>query len=148
MTDVDKIMLGGIVGVLIYVIGQLLSRFFIEPLYELKSEVGQVRYNLAFYSSIIHTPIGRKPDVSEAARLALLGNSSNLIAKLHATPCYSIIRHMGALPNRKDVEEAAKLLRGLSTYMHEQGNKAGNNICKINRIVSKIEKLLDLKLLK
>ena len=58
MTDIEIIVGGGLSGVAIYVIGQLLSKFLIDPLYELKKEVGNIRFNLAFYAPVIHTPIG------------------------------------------------------------------------------------------
>lgn len=35
-------------GVLVYVIGQLLSKFLIDPTHELKKAIGEVRFNLAF----------------------------------------------------------------------------------------------------
>ena len=55
MTDGDKIALsaigGALGGIVVYVIGQLLSKFLIEPL-------GEVRFNLSFHAQIIHTPLG------------------------------------------------------------------------------------------
>ena len=42
MTDGEKIVLGALVGIGVYVIGQLLSKFFIEPLYELRKAIGEV----------------------------------------------------------------------------------------------------------
>ena len=143
MTDIEIIVGGGLSGVAIYVIGQLLSKFLIDPLYELKKEVGNIRFNLAFYAPVIHTPIGRTPEKSEAARQALMDNSCSLIAKLHAVPGYTIVGR----PNRKDMEQAARLLRGLSTYVHEDGDSAGGNIAAVNKFVCKIEKLLCLNAL-
>ena len=63
MTDVEKIVWGASGGLTVFVIGQLLAKFFIEPLHELRKAVGEVRFNLAFHAPTIHTPIGgrRKP---------------------------------------------------------------------------------------
>lgn len=145
MTDFEKIVWGGLAGVTIFVIGQLLTKFLIEPLYELRKEVGNIRFNLAFHASTIHTPIGRNEENSEDARQALLAGSSGLLAKLHAVPVYMIVRHVGALPKRRDVERAAVLLRGLSTYVHEEGEKAFSNIDDVRNTVGEIENLLHLK---
>tara|TARA_R110002111_G_scaffold41857_2_gene77338 strand:+ start:184 stop:636 length:453 start_codon:yes stop_codon:yes gene_type:complete len=147
MTDIEKIVWGGLAGVTIYVIGQLLSKFLIEPLHELRKVVGEVRFNLSFHAPTIHTPIGRSKETSEAARQALMESSCDLIAKLHAVPGYMVFRHLsfGALPNRKDLKTAAIQLRGLSTYVHEEGDKASKNIEFINKRVAKIESLLRLK---
>lgn len=61
MTDLEIILLtaaftiSGSVGV--YVIGQLISKIFIEPAAELKKTIGEVRFALAFHAPTIHTPI-------------------------------------------------------------------------------------------
>lgn len=144
MTNIENIVLGALAGIAVYVAGQLLSKFFIEPVYELRKTVGEVRFILAFYAPTIHTPIGRTKDNSDAASEALSKSSSELIAKLHAIPFYEKTRFLsfGALPCRKDIECAAVKLRGLSTCMHEQGEKANVSIEGINRRVVKIEQLL------
>ena len=59
MTDGEKIVLSAIGaafgGIVVYVIGQLLSKFLIEPLYELRKAIGEVRFNLSFHAQTIHT---------------------------------------------------------------------------------------------
>jgi len=147
MTDIERIVWGGLAGVTVYVIGQLISKFLIEPLHELRKVVGEVRFNLGFHAPTIHTPIGRTKETSEAARQALMKSSCDLIAKLHAVPGFEVFRHLsfGVLPNRNDIEAAAIQLRGLSTYVHEEGEKANSNIEIVNKRVAKIESLLRLK---
>lgn len=134
-------------AILVYVIGQLLSKFFLEPLHELRKSVGETRFVLAFHGPTIHTPIGRKEETSQAARDALLKCSCDLVSKLDAVPAYDVTRFFafGALPNRKNLEAAAVQLRGLSTYMHETGDKANASIDAINKRVCRIENLLGVK---
>lgn len=147
MTDVEKIVWGALGGVAVYLIGQLLSKFFIEPLHELRKAVGEVRFNLAFHTPTIHTPDVRSKESSDAAREALLKSSCGLIAKLYAIPIYNMTRLLsfGVLPSRKAVESAAVQLRGLSTYVHETGEKASASLDVIRKRVAKIEYLLGLK---
>ena len=147
MTDVEKIVWGALGAIAVYIVGQLLSKFFIEPLHELRKAVGEVRFNLAFHAPTIHTPIGRTPEKSSAAQEALMKSSCDLIAKLHAVPICQLTRLLafGALPSRKPVEQAAVQLRGLSTYVHETGEKANASIEVINKRVAAIMRLLRLK---
>jgi len=147
MTDIEKIIWGGIFGLAVYVAGQILSKFFIEPLHELKKSAGEVRFNLAFHATTIHTPIGRTKERSDEARIALLKNSCDLISKLHAVPFYSVTRFLsfGVLPCKKAIESAAVQLRGLSTYVHEEGDKAYASLDEIRKRVVKIECLLGLE---
>ena len=144
MTDIEKIVWGAFGGLTVFVIGQLLAKFFIEPLHELRKAVGEVRFNLAFHAPTIHTPIGRSQDASDKAREALMESSCSLIADLHAIPIYGVTRFFafGALPCRKSVEDAAVQLRGLSTYVHETGEKANSSLDVMQRRVERIEKLL------
>lgn len=147
MTDIDKIILGAFGAITVYVAGQILSKFFIEPVHDLRKEIGEVRFNLAFHASTIHTPIGRTKELSDDAKKALMKNSCQLIAKVHAVPLFSITRYIafGVIPRRNSIEDATVQLRALTTYLHEEGEKALNSLDTISKRVTKIEKLLGLK---
>lgn len=147
MTDIEKIVWGGFGGLAVFVIGQLLAKFFVEPLHELRKAVGEVRFNLAFHAPTIHTPVGRSKEASDQAREALMKSSCDLIADLHAIPGFRVTRFLafGVLPCRKAIEDAAVQLRGLSTYVHETGEKANASLDVIQKRVERIEKLLRLK---
>ena len=133
-------------GVLVYAIGQLLSKFLIDPSHELKKAIGEVRFNLAFHASIIHSPIARTPERSDKAYEALLKSSCELLAKVDAIPFYRLLSRIsfGFLPSEKSIRTAATQLRGLSTYVHETGDKADFHIDTIEKRVAIIEKQLNL----
>lgn len=147
MSEVAKIVWGVIVPVGVYVIGQLLSKFFIDPVQELRKAVGEVRFNLAFHAPTIHTPIGRTEKTSDAAHEALMKSSCDLIAKMHAVPAFKVTRFLafGVLPPRKSIDKAAVQLRSLSTYVHESGDKAVESLDVIRKRVELIERELRLK---
>ncbi len=147
MTDVEKIVWGAFGGLTVFVSGQLLAKFFIEPLHVLCKAVGEVRFNLTFHAPTIHTPIGRSKETSDKAWEALMKSSCDLIAALHAIPVYGATRLLafGVLPCRKAIEDAAVQLRGLSTYVNETGEKANSSLDVIRKRVERIEKLLGLK---
>lgn len=134
-------------GVLIYVIGQLLSKFLIDPAHELKKVIGEVRFNLAFYAPIIHTPIARTEERSDKAYEALLKGSCELLAKVNAIPFYGLVSRIsfGFLPSKECILEAATQLRGLSTYVHGTGDKANSHVEVIGNRVARIEKCLNLE---
>lgn len=134
-------------GVSVYVTGQLLSKLFIDPVNELRKVIGEVRFNLAFHAPDIHTPIGRTKERSDRARDALMKSSCDLLAKLQAILLYDRLSQMsrGLLPSRQSIETAAIDLRGLSTYVHETGDKANTALDVIVKRVERIETLLGLK---
>lgn len=151
MSELEKIFLTSALtiagGVIVFVMGQLLSKFLIEPVHELRKAIGQVRFDLAYHAAVIHTPIGRTEDRSGAAKGALLTNSCGLIVAAQSIPAYAALRILffGGFPSRKAVDEAAVQLRGLSTYVHDTGDKALEDIAVINARVARVEKLLGLR---
>lgn len=148
MSDIEIMVLTScftiITGVVVFVIGQLLSKLIIEPAYELRKSIGEVRFNLAFHAPCIHTPAARNNDTSEQARNALMKSSCDLLAKLQAIPLYDRLSALfkSALPPRANIENAAVQLRGLSTYVFDTSSNANHEIEIINKRVALIEKSL------
>jgi len=131
-------------GLLVYVSGQLLSKFLIEPVHELKKTIGEVRFSLAFYAPIIHTPASRNPERSQKAYEALMKSSCDLMARVNAIPSYSKLSNLsrGFLPPKQAILDSAVQLRVLSTYVHETDSKANNTLDTIAKLVARIEKNL------
>jgi len=134
-------------GVIVYVIGQLLSKFLIEPTHELKKTIGEVRFNLAFHAPTIHTPIARDTERSQKAYEALMKSSCDLLARVNAIPFYGTLskNSQGFLPSRQAIMDAAVQLCGLSTYVHETDAKAYDSLETISKRVIRIEENLGLE---
>ena len=147
MTELEKILwtsastiLG---GVIVFVAGQLLSRFLIEPIQELKKAIGEVQFNLAFYAPIIQTPDSRNRESSEKAYDAIMKSSCDLLTKAAAIPFYRFLPNKFVLP-MQNVSKAAVDLRALTTFLHETGEKAASHIEEVNRRVESIQRQLQL----
>ena len=149
MSDLEKIlftaMLTVLGGVFVFVVGQLLLKFFIEPVHELRRAIAAVRYSFLFFAPDILTPVGRTIESSTKARDALLKNSADLYICCEAIRCYKLISRPLGLPEKGKVLDAAKWLRGLSTYMHETGDAANGNIDQVRGTVEHIEQCLSLQ---
>ena len=148
MSDLEKILWTSAStifgGVILFVIGQLLSKFLIEPIQELKKAIGEVRFNLAYHRTIIHTPISRDKEGSDKAYDAIMRNSCDLLTKADAIPFYRFLPCQFVLPI-KNIDRAAIDLRALTTYLHETGEKASSHIEEINQRVKSIERQLQLQ---
>lgn len=151
MTELENIFVTSAVtivgGLCLYVTGQLLSKFFIEPTHELKRAIGEVRFNLAFHAPIIHTPISRNSERSQKAYEALMKSSCDLLARVNAIPFYSRLSSLsrGFLPSKQAIVDSAVQLRGLSTYVHETDSKANDSLDTIAKRVARVEKNLGLE---
>lgn len=137
-------------SILVFVVGQLISKFFLDPAQELRRTVGRIRHDLSLHRATIHTPIGRSVDNCERAREALMRGSSALIADLHAIPAYTGLSLLSCefLPPKKHIESAATDLRGLSTLIYPLGsggdpNKQDRHLEEIRARVSRLERALD-----
>ena len=135
------------VGTLAYVIRQLLLRFIIDPTHELRKVICEVRFNLEFYAPFIHTPIARTPEQSHKVNEALRKSSCELLAKVNAIPLYGLVSYIsfGYLPPKKQIQDAATQLRGLSTYMYQTGEKADSSLEVIENRVDMILKCLNIE---
>lgn len=151
MTDLDKIFItSGLTvfgSVLVFVIGQLLTKLFIEPTQELKKAIFNTRIALAFHAGIINTPISRSGETSQESANALRKCSAELFAMAHTIPQYDVLAKVsrGYLPRKAAIIDASRELRGLSTYVFDTGDKALANLETIKKITARIEKNLGLE---
>lgn len=151
MSDLEKILVTSALtilgGVVVFVIGQLIAKLFIEPMQALKVVINDTRVALAFHAAIINTPISRTPETSDQASQALRKCSAELFAKASSIPSYDNIARMscGYLPRQTKLNDAVRELRGLSTYVFEEGNKAMEQLEIIRKITERIERDLGLK---
>lgn len=124
MPDLWKIVLTSALtivgGVLVLVVGQLIQRFFLEPLHEQTKLIAEVAYALAYYAPIYANPgpthVVVRPDgvnLTDAAEDKLRALASQLIATATATRWYVLARVVHS-PSRKDVLDGARALIGLS----------------------------------
>jgi hypothetical protein len=92
MSDIEKILftsaLTVLVGVVVFVVSQLVLKFLIEPAHELRKAIAAVRHSFLFYAPHILTPIGRTTESATDARNALLKNSADLYIWCEAIRCF------------------------------------------------------------
>ena len=143
MDDLTKIILTSsltvIGGVFVYVVGQLLGKFIIEPVQALKALLGEIQYSLVFHAQPILTPVGDREREDEAQK-TLRKLSCDLRSKVGAIPFYGVWSAIsfGFLPPRENVYKASIQLMGLSNSVHKSDRSERNG----DRM-SSIEKLLN-----
>jgi hypothetical protein len=122
MSEVSKIIYTSVVtligGVILLVIGQLITRLFIDPLLKLRSIIGDIAFNLIYYANIM----GNYDDTDTAPEKEKLKEAKNSFRKLAAEfkvaayvlPCYRLFYWMRLIPSEKNILEATPNLTGLS----------------------------------
>jgi hypothetical protein len=134
-------------GVLIFILGQIFLKFFIEPYYLCREVVGMIVSNLIFYSRLYCnyfnvTSIDDKRE-RQIASDKLRDLSTELIVKVSAVPFYD------KLFDLKDIKEAARDLILISNRMFitaKDSTESGLNLLIENqKEEEKIFKLLGVR---
>ena len=143
MSEPFKIALTALVGVIVFVLGQLAVKFLIEPIYEQKKLIGEIAGTIIFYSNVganvaqhyydqikAHDQsddpmkgivIDRYKDIlkrhwnkSDEASEVLRLKATELLGKTHAIPLYRLLSFLGRVPKLDDVIVASSRLIGMS----------------------------------
>jgi len=129
-------------GTAVYVIGQLVSKLFVEPLNEWRVALGEVASTLLYWANVYSNPAVRTGPEGDPARNKACEEIRRLAGlirvKSRAVPGYRVLAIVGLAPLQKDVEEAAKQLTFLSNSLYMQPNEQGNrpleNIASSNKV--------------
>lgn len=122
-------------GLLLLLVGELATKFFVTPVQELRGVIGNVAYGLDFYANKMFSASYEK---SAEARELYRRQACRIRECLRQIPCYRIAEVLGLLPPLRDVEEASRLLIGLANYPAEPENRyykaPDDEIAKLLRI--------------
>ena len=122
-----------LVGVSIFVTGQIIIKFIIDPIHEFRKILGEIKYELIFHAQAIQTPVGAKEKEDEASNV-LRKLSCHLLSRTFAIPFYRAISLIMPkfLPPKKNIDDASKWLIGLSNSVHSKDRS--DNYKKVARI--------------
>lgn len=139
MLEPFKIALTAFGGICVFVLGQILSKFFIEPIYEQKKVIGKIAHFLIYYAGQISSP--GKDDINGIRTKAsdqFRRLSCELKAKTYSIPLYCLWASMGFIIKKKKIQECHAALTFIS-------NSLFNGKSKENRDArEKIKKILKL----
>lgn len=137
-------------GTVVFVLGQLLVKFVVEPIHSLWKLRGEIADSLIFYANIyLNLGYGPREPADEASKL-FRQQACQLMARSHLIPNYKILERVRLVPRRQALESAHRELIGLSnsTYVPD-GAVAGamDRLIEVNRVRrDKIVKFLDLRI--
>lgn len=106
-------------GVFVYVSGQIITRFFIDPYHEYTKILCEIADALIYYADLYMNPGGgsvdetRGPRIDEARKI-LRQKASSLCVRTHAIPAYGVFANCKLVPQRVDIQQAFAALISLS----------------------------------
>ena len=102
-------------GLALLVLGQIIIRSFIDPIYELRKLRGEIANALIYHARTYMAPDeGFTTDAKDEARDAFRLLGGQLEAKSYAVPFYRAFAFIKAVPNLASVKQAKENLIGLS----------------------------------
>ena len=136
-------------AVTIFILSQFILRLILEPILELKKNIGLISYTLLYYHSKLTNAVADNNISNEIKKC-----SSNLLAKYSAIPLYDYLYKFLYLPPYENLLEASRNLNLIHAYMIE-GHKEYMKSCnlkkpihfpiEISNAMDKIGELLDIK---
>lgn len=120
-------------GVLIYVIGQILMKFFIDPVHRLTGHIGRITDSLVFYANVYGNPGSLRIEETKKASDELRKLASQLMAKTTVVSCYSFWSFLGVVPQLSDISIIHSNLIGLSNGVFRTGDP-GQNTERVEKI--------------
>src|SRR5258707_6752233 len=117
MTTIVTAALTAFFAVLVFVVGQLLQRFFLEPIQEQRKTIGEIAFCLLFYANVMdmgareNQRLVKIEEPIESVK-TLRGLASRLRATLWTVPFYKSFARLRIVPDEKSIMSASTGLVG------------------------------------
>lgn len=115
MNGWDGALVTAVLAILVFVVGQAVLRFAVEPIQEQKRLIGEVAHALLFYAN--RGSYGFSHEELRETRDHLRGLAGQLRSSIFYVPFYGTLERVGWVPKRDDVLEAATQLVGWSNSL-------------------------------
>ncbi len=111
-----------LVGVVVYVAGQVITKLLLEPVHELRLQIGKVADALLYFANVYYNPKSNAYSSSELieASHALRRSAAALVAHGQAVVLYQVFVAMRLIPSWKNLREAQGALIGLSSLSSDE----------------------------
>lgn len=131
-------------GVIIYVSGQIFSKFFIDPIHVQREIIGEIEDALIFYRNVYSNPGVLPKEKNDEASARLRQLSTLLRSKTHRIPWYWFFEKLKMVLKFNDINGAAKELIGLSNTLSVKSDANFDTVQINNEHEKKIVKFLNL----
>lgn len=127
-------------GTLIFVIGQILQRFFLEPIQEYRKTIGEIDNKLKFYANIL-----TNSGFNQKIILEITDTMRTLSCKIESgykqIPFTNFLSKIGFIEEKKEVSEVAQGL----IFLSNAGGRGESRIEKCDERIDRIRKIFKIE---
>jgi hypothetical protein len=102
----------------VYVFGQIVTRFFIDPYHEYRKTVGDIADTLVYYANVYMNPGSGDRERMEEASKTFRQKASLLRVRAYAIPRYACFARLKLVPSQELITKASAALIALSNGVH------------------------------
>jgi len=123
-------------GTLVFSLGQIFSRFFIDPIHALKLTIAHIDEILIFHANRYANPSMEQNEAKamDECQAILRQCASELRSKVYLVPCYGLFAKVGAVPKAKEIQEAATFLIQISNNLRVPSHRGTANAKAADKI--------------
>jgi hypothetical protein len=122
MSEIFKIILTSsltvIGGIIVFVVGQIITKCIIEPIHEQAKIIGEIAYSLTMYSNVYSNPGILKNEKKDEASTFLRKCAGQLLARTYSLKLYWLWEKLRIVPRFNSVNLASEKLIGLSNFIY------------------------------
>jgi hypothetical protein len=136
----DQVFYTVISGTMVFVFGQMLQRFILEPIQSYKKTVGRIDNKLKFYSNIL-TNTGFDNDFLAKITDIIRNLSCEIESKYKQIPFNWLFSKLKVIETKKDLAKVAQDL----IFLSNAGGRNGSKIEKCDERIKEIRRLLKIE---
>jgi len=110
-----------VLGFVVFVLGQIAQKFFIEPIQEQKRIIGEIASAVLYYGNVSSMA---RPEIQLEAYASLRKLAGQLRATLWSIPCYRLFEFLRMVEKRENVLTASAQLVGWANSVHTKDGGA------------------------
>lgn len=140
MTEIFKIILTSCLtilgGVIVYTLGQIISKFIIEPIHEQKKIISEINDTLIFYANKFYIYKEKNEEAEEIVN-KIRSLSTKLKSKTKLIPYYHCLEKYNFVLKNKSINDACSALIGLSNSVYVLKNQTVTQVESYRETISK-----------
>lgn len=129
-------------GTLVFILGQIIQKFFLEPIQNYKKIIGEIDNRLKFHANIL-TNAGFNNEVITEITNSVRELSCKLESSYKQIPLTKTLSYLNIIQSPKEIADAAKELMSLSNA----GGRKPDDIEKCNDSIDRVRTLLKIEAL-